>query len=68
MLNEREMRESRHVFETLRSLLVTKLDSTVSLTMLTRTWRLKVPSLVQILLNYEVDIKKSASNDLVDNN
>ena len=52
---ERPLHETRVTHhEVQRFLLVTKLVSTVNLTMLTRMWLLRLPSLTQIFLNYGI--------------
>lgn len=48
-----------------RFLLVTRLVSTVNLTMLTRTWLLRLPSLAQIFLNCRISAERWASKDPV---
>ena len=40
-----------------RSLLVTKLVSTITLTKLTKAWLLSLPSLTQIFLNYKIGVR-----------
>ena len=40
-----------------RSLLVTKLVSTVTLTKLTKAWLLSLPSLTHIFLNYKIGVR-----------
>jgi hypothetical protein len=59
----RKKRITTSVPQPKRSLLVTKLVSTVSFTMLTRIWLLRLPFLAQTLLNCGISIEQSGSND-----